>query len=54
MLVPNHIFGDFVFSFEEFVDVLADWCVVLEDIRLTDLAVELPPVDFVEVDLLVD
>ena len=54
MLVTDNCFADFFATFDILVDVLADRVVVLEDDCFRDFAVELPPVDFVEVDFLVD
>ena len=54
VLLSNSCFGDFICSSDILIDVVGDWLVVLEDDRFADRAVELPPVDFVEVDLLVD
>ena len=54
MLVTDNRFTDFFVAFDILVDVLADRVVVLEDDCFRDFAVEFPPVDFVEVDFLVD
>ena len=54
MLVTDNFFADFFAAFDILVDVLADRVVVLEDDCFRDFSVEFPPVDFVEVDFLVD
>ena len=53
MLASDIIFADLSRSFDVGVDVVRDWLIVLKDNRLADLAVELPLVNFVEVDFLV-
>ena len=53
MLASDIIFADLASTLNVGVDVIRDWLIVLKDNRLADLSVELPPVNFVEVDLLV-
>ena len=53
MLGSDVIFADLASTLDVGVDVVGDWLVVLKDDSLADLAIKLPPVDFVEVDLLV-
>ena len=53
MLGSDIIFANLSSPLDVGVDVVGNWLVVLKDDCLANLAIELSPVNFVEVDLLV-